>query len=64
MIPVIEEPDSSGGVATGWMTEESEFDSRESQEIFLFSRTSRQAYPASYTMGNRGCFSGGKAAGA
>jgi hypothetical protein len=53
-------------LATGWTTEGSEFESRQSQELSLLHvvQTGSGAHPASYPMGTGGSFSGGKAAGA
>jgi hypothetical protein len=52
--------------ATGWTIGVLGFDSRRGLGIFLFTTASRPAvsHPASYPMGIRGSFPGGKAAGA
>jgi len=47
--------------------DEQEFESQQGLGIFLFTNVSRQALGSiqlQYTMGNRGSFAGGKAAGA
>jgi hypothetical protein len=48
----------------GWKTEGSEFETPEGQEfsVLYVVQTGSGAHPASYTMGNGGYFSGGKAA--
>jgi hypothetical protein len=52
-------------IALGYGLNDRGFESREELGIFLFTTVSRQALgPASYRMGMRGSFSGGKAAGA
>jgi hypothetical protein len=53
-------------LATGWTTEESEFESRWGQEFPLLHvvQTGSGVHPTSYTMGSRGLFLGGNAAGA
>jgi hypothetical protein len=53
-------------MATGWTMEGSEFEFRKGQECELLRivQTGSGAHPASYPMGIRGSFSGGKAAGA
>jgi hypothetical protein len=49
-----------------WKTEESEFEYRQGQELSLLHavQTGSGAYSASYLMGSKGSFPGGKAAGA
>jgi hypothetical protein len=49
-----------------WTTEGSDFDSRLGQKFSLLHvvQTGSEAHPASYLMGTRGSFPGGKAAGA
>jgi hypothetical protein len=58
--------DSVVVIATGWPTEELEFESRQVQEFSLFHvvQTGPGAHPASYPMGTGGTFSGDKATGA
>jgi hypothetical protein len=51
-------------MATGWMAEGSEFESRKGQEFSLFHivQTGSGVHPTSYPMGTGGSFPGGKAA--
>jgi hypothetical protein len=53
-------------IATGWKTEGSEFESRESKEFLLLHvvETGFGVHPVSYPMYTGGSFLGGKAAGA
>jgi hypothetical protein len=53
------------GLATGWTTEKSEFESRERYEFCLLHvvQTGSGAHPASYSMGNWALSPRGKAAG-
>jgi hypothetical protein len=61
----LEEHDSSVSICAGWMDEESEFNSRQGQEIFFHSvNMGSEVHPASYTMCTGGVFPGPKAAGA
>jgi hypothetical protein len=52
-------------MATGWIIERSEFESRKNQEFLLLHivQTGSEAHPTSYAMGTRVSFSGAKAAG-
>jgi hypothetical protein len=56
--------DSAVGIATGWTTEGSEFESRLGKEFSLLHvvRTGSGVHPTSYTVGSGGSFPGGKAA--
>jgi hypothetical protein len=57
--------DNLVGIATGWTAEELRFDSRQGQEIFLFSvQTDSGAHPASCPVGTGGSFTRDIAAGA
>jgi hypothetical protein len=64
----MEERDSAVGIgtATGWTTEESEFEPQYGQEFSLLHvvQTGSGVHPTSCPMGIRGFFPGGKAAGA
>jgi hypothetical protein len=52
------------GIATGWMTEGSEFESQQGQEFSLLHivQIGSGVHPTSYPVGTRGSFFGGKAA--
>jgi hypothetical protein len=49
------------GIATGWTTERSEFESRYGEEFYLLRviQTGSGAHPAYYPMGTAGSFPGG-----
>jgi hypothetical protein len=54
------------GIVLGYRLDDQGFESRQALEIFLFTRvqTGTGAHLASYPIGTRGSFPGGKAAGA